>query len=242
MPGPRYLERPTADIADAEASIALPFGLTHTAVVRAINDIYAYLYALNRASRDYGYDRLEDGMRAADFSGFLSELAVRAMAKATDDEAAHPGLRPNRWKNGRPDLVPRGMYPGDAVQHGGEGIEVKASRYRSGWQGHNIERGQLMIIQFAIDVTTQPIYDRHPTVIERVMLAHLEEHDWSFSGRSETSRRTITASVKKSGAEKLRANSVYWLGRGSGNPVGTRKRPRVFAVKVAEGKEVRATE
>ena len=209
--------------------------------MRAINDIYAYLHALNRASRDYGYDRLEDVMRAADFSGFLSELTVRAVAKATDDEASSPGLRSNRWKNGRPDLVPRGLYPGDAAQHGDDGIEVKASRYRSGWQGHNIERGLLLIVQFAIDVTTQPVYDRFPTVIERVMVAHLDEGDWSFSGRSETSRRTITASVTASGATKLRSNSVYWLGRGIDDPVGTRQRPRAFPVGVAEGVEVRAT-
>jgi hypothetical protein len=239
---PNYLKRPTADIADADPGIAVPYGLTATAVVTAINDLYAYLHAINRASIDYGYDRLEDGMRAADFSGFLSELAVRAMARATDDEGASPGLRANRFKNGRPDLIPRGLYTGDAAQHGDEGIEVKASRYRAGWQGHNIERGQLMVVQFAIDVTTQPIYDRNPTTIERIMVAHLEEADWSYSGRSETSRRTITASVTKSGADKLRGASIYLLGRGAGDPVGTRKRPRAWSLTVAEGEEVRPSE
>jgi hypothetical protein len=33
--------------------------------------------------------------------------------------------------------------------------------------------------------------------------------DWSFSGRSASSRRTITASVTKSGYEKMSANWIY---------------------------------
>lgn len=39
--------------------------------------------------------------------------------------------------------------------------------------------------------------------------ALLERADWAFSGRSETSRRTITASVKKSGVLKMKANWIY---------------------------------
>jgi hypothetical protein len=40
MPPP-YLERPRADPADL-AVVPLPYGLTPTAVIAAINDIYAY--------------------------------------------------------------------------------------------------------------------------------------------------------------------------------------------------------
>jgi hypothetical protein len=39
--------------------------------------------------------------------------------------------------------------------------------------------------------------------------ARLDKEDWSFSGRSESSRRTITASVTKSGYEKMMANWIY---------------------------------
>lgn len=42
-----------------------------------------------------------------------------------------------------------------------------------------------------------------------VYAAKLETKDWSFSGRSATSRRTITASVTKSGVAKMKANWVY---------------------------------
>jgi hypothetical protein len=33
--------------------------------------------------------------------------------------------------------------------------------------------------------------------------------DWAFSGRSATSRRTITASVTQGGVQKMKANWVY---------------------------------
>ena len=40
--------------------------------------------------------------------------------------------------------------------------------------------------------------------------AQLEKEDWNFSGRSATSRRTITASVTRKGYEKMAAN---WISR-----------------------------
>lgn len=152
-------------------------------------------------------------MQPAGYSGLMSGLAVESMARETEREGAAPGLRANRRLNGRPDLVPRGAYPGDAVLRGEVGIEVKASRYARGWQGHNLEAGWLMVVQFAVDVLTEPVYDRSPTTIERVLVAELEEADWTFSGRSETSRRTITASINPLGYAKLAAGAVYVRGR-----------------------------
>ena len=37
----------------------------------------------------------------------------------------------------------------------------------------------------------------------------LEAEDWNFSGRSDTRRRTITASVNKNGLGKMKANWIY---------------------------------
>lgn len=218
---PRYLDRPTAGLADADSAVALPYGLTHTAVVAAVNDIYAYLHAMNSASIEYGYARLEELMQPAAFSGLLSGLAVESMARETEREGAHPGLRPNRRPNGRPDLVPRGHYPDDAILRGPEGIEVKASRAVRGWQGHNVEIGWLMVVQFSVDLTTQPVYERAPTAIERVMVARLVEADWSFSGRSPTSRRTPTASVGPTGYSKMMIGAAYERGRGAGDVAST---------------------
>ncbi len=213
MAVPRYLTRPTAANADADPTISLPYGLAAADVVDALNDIYAFLHALNSASVTYGYERLEELLLPAAFSGMMSELAVRAVARATDGRT--PGLVRNRYPGGRPDLVPRGIYAGDAVLRGADGIEVKASRYGRGWQGHNAEEGSIMVCQFSIDAGTLPVYDRAPTTFERVMVAQLVEADWTFSGRSPTSRRTPTASINNSGYEKLAAGTVYQRGRGT---------------------------
>ncbi len=43
----------------------------------------------------------------------------------------------------------------------------------------------------------------------KVVGAQLAKADWAFSGRSETSRRTITASVTRTGYEKMEANWLY---------------------------------
>lgn len=43
----------------------------------------------------------------------------------------------------------------------------------------------------------------------KVVGAELSASDWQFSGRSKTSRRTITASVKPSGFAKMEANWIY---------------------------------
>ena len=54
----------------------------------------------------------------------------------------------NRYHNGHPDLIPRDMFPDDAVQYTHEGIEVKGSRYARGWQVHNPEAIWLMVFSF----------------------------------------------------------------------------------------------
>ncbi|HXG69883.1 MAG TPA: hypothetical protein VNJ04_04635 [Gemmatimonadaceae bacterium] len=204
---PRYLERPEARADHVNPTLALPYGMAGAGVVAAVSDVYAYLHALNSASVEYGYGRLEDIMQPAGFSGLLSNVFVRAIAR--EFTSATPGLAVNQHGNGRPDLVPRAVYPNDYILHGDEGIEVKASRSRTSWQGHNIEPGWLMIVQFEIDITTAPTYDRAPTTISRVMLARLEVADWNFSGRSATSRRTPTASVNLSGRAKLEVGTIY---------------------------------
>ena len=48
-----------------------------------------------------------------------------------------------------------------------------------------------------------------PFRFDMVVGARLVEDDWQFSGRSATSRRTITASVARSGYDKMMANWLY---------------------------------
>jgi hypothetical protein len=204
---PFYLLRPIADAADLSPGMALPYGLATSHVITAINDIYSYLHAVNSAAALHGYPRLEDIIQPASFSGLLSELVCRAFVQAT--AAAMPGLVRNKFPNGRPDLVPRGVFVSDSILHGDEGVEVKVSRHQTSIQGHNVESGWIMVVWITADLVTLPTYDRSPTYIDRVAVAHLEETDWTFSGRSPTSRRTPTASINLAGRAKLTAATIY---------------------------------
>ena len=204
---PRYLDRPAANEQDANTALALPYGVTATAIVEAVNDVYTYLHALNNASVGQGYGRLEELIPPlASFSGFFSNIFAQAMARCTAN--AQPGLAVNQWPNGRPTLVPRGLYAGDAVQHGGQGIEVKASRSVGSYQGHNIAAGWLMVLHYALDDTTEPVYERNPMRVVSVMFAKFQVTDWGL-GQEATSQRPTTVSVRGSGLEKLNAGVVY---------------------------------
>lgn len=188
--------------------------MTAAGMVAALNDLYAYLSALNQASIMHGYDRLEDIMLPAGFSGLISELAVRMMAR--HNSTGVPGVARNMRPGGRPDLVPRATYDDDSVHRGEHGVEVKASTSTTSWQGHNRETGHILIIQLSVDRTTMPVYDRDPTRVERLLIAELTEDDWTFAGRAEGSRRTPTASINVRGRAKLTSGVVYERGRAAG--------------------------
>lgn len=117
----------------------------------------------------------------------------------------------NQFHNGHPDLIPKGAHINDSVQHAEDGIEIKASRYRQGWQGHNPENTWLLVFVFDSNRPTDKAKGLlpRPFRFQLVAGAALTKEDWTFSGRSETSRRTITASVTRSGYDKMMANWIY---------------------------------
>lgn len=149
--------------------------------------------------------RLESFLMPANFSSMVGEFMTAAIPKYC------PSLVKNRYHNGHPDMVPKGKFPDDSILHATEGIEIKASRHGSGWQGHNAENVWLMVFVFDANSardTAQGI-DPKPFRFVKVVGAQLEKKDWAFSGRSATSRRTITASVTRAGFEKMEANWIY---------------------------------
>jgi hypothetical protein len=141
----------------------------------------------------------------ANFSSMVGEFMAAAIPKYCKTVAK------NRYHNGHPDLLPKGHYTGNSILHGSEGIELKASRRASGWQGHNPEDVWLMVFVFDADGSRDEVQGIEPRPFRflKVLGAKLEKSDWQFSGRSSTSRRTITASVKRSGFEKMEANWIY---------------------------------
>ena len=183
----------------------LPYDLTGSHVQRVMESFVDFLGFLNQQLHSKGLPRLENFLMPANFSSIVGEFMNLSIPQYC------PGLVKNRYHNGHPDLIPAGMFPNDRVQYTGEGIEVKGSRHSGGWQGHNPEMVWLMVFHFDSN-TPNDVYKKigsKPFRFIAVYAAYLTKEDWNFSGRSATSRRTITASVNQHGVEKLRANWIY---------------------------------
>jgi len=185
-------------------SARLPYGLTTDHVRLAMEGFTSFLEVVNLALHAKKMDRLESILMPANFSSIVGEFVGAAIAKFC------PTLARNRYHNGHPDLVPSGAYPDNKIKLG-EGIEIKASRSLSGWQGHNAENTWLMVVCFESDRPEDRFESREPKPFQfRLVLgAKIEKSDWSFSPRSPTSRRTPTANVVKSGYDKMLENWIY---------------------------------
>lgn len=184
----------------------LPYGLTVKQVRLAMAEFLGFLSLINQQLGTRQIARLETILMQANFSSMVGEFVGAGIAKHC------PGLVKNGYHNGHPDLIPAGLFPEDAVQHADQGIEIKGSRYKKAWQGHNPEDTWLMVFVFECN---RPADDRRrlapmPFRFTQVLGARLlAKDDWKFSGRREGSRRTITASVTPSGYEKMAANWIY---------------------------------
>jgi len=183
----------------------LPYGLTTEHIRRAMNDCVDFLTIINSQLRRRRIQRLETILMPANFSSMVGEFMSAGIPKYCKT------LAKNHYHNGHPDLIPAGMFPRDMAQHAKEGIEIKGSRYLQGWQGHNPEDTWLMVFVFESNRPVDAAQGVAPKGFRflKVAGARLSRKDWLFSGRSETSRRTITASVTPSGYEKMIANWIY---------------------------------
>ena len=193
------------DLADLNPLAQLPYGCESKHVYQTMQDFIDFLGFINLQLYSRQIERLEMMLMPANFSSIVGEFMANRIPKYC------PSLARNQYHNGHPDLIPAGMFPQDAVQYTHEGIEIKASRYLSGWQGHNPENVWLMIFVFDCNRPNDTLrgFAPRPFKFLQVLGAQLDKEDWIFSGRSETSRRTITASVTRSGYEKLSGNWIY---------------------------------
>ena len=181
--------------------IALPYGLTVKEVEEAVAQTYRLFHGLNDFLLDNGFRLLEELLLGNSLSGIISEFLVKNIATASTS------LDANLKVGGHPDLLPKGHYSSNLVLKGDEGIEVKTSIRKGGWQGHNPEDCWLMVFRYAIG--EQDNDETVPLTFIEILCAKLVRSDWSFSGRKGTSRRTPTASITTSGVEKLRTNFFY---------------------------------
>lgn len=183
----------------------IPFGLQIAHIRQGMQEFIDFLGFVNASLNTKAIPRLEAFLMPANFSSMVGEFMNAAIPKYC------PTLVKNNYHNGHPDLIPAKMYPGDANQYGEQGIEIKGSRHTSGWQGHNAEACWLMVFVFDSNTPRDILTDlpARPFRFVKVVGAQLKRKDWNFSGRSKTSRRTITASVTRSGYDKMSSNWIY---------------------------------
>lgn len=186
----------------------LPYGVTPGEVRDAIKGFYDFYDDLNRFLMREDHGRLETVLRANNaLSDFIGNVATEELANSSD------ALIVNQKPDGFPDLLPveHDAYAAQdyEVHHGEHGIETKCSKSNGGWQAHNNEEAWFIVFRYERGDAEADINDMAPIRFTQILAANLNEDDWSHSGRSGDSRRTITSSIIASGMDKLRSNPIY---------------------------------
>ena len=75
------LDRPTLHPKGFNDGAALPYGVRVGEIKAALDDVYDFFYDVNRYLIEKGWDRLEETLMAASFSGMLSEMVVQGISK-----------------------------------------------------------------------------------------------------------------------------------------------------------------
>jgi len=198
-----YTETVSAD--GFNPKLELPYGLRGDHIRGAMDRFLEFLGFINQQLYSREMQRIETILMPANFSSIVGEFMGVMISRHCAT------LVKNRYHNGHPDLIPAGKFENDAVQYTHHGIEIKASRYSRGWQGHNPESVWLMVFVFDSNRPEDAVKNVPPKPFRfvEVVGAKLTKRDWNFSGRAGTSRRTITASVTESGYRKMMRNWIY---------------------------------
>lgn len=119
-------------------------------------------------------------------------------------------LTENRFHNGHPDLVLKGVYPQNSVKSGTDGVEIKTTRKRGGAVDTHGARDQWMcVFVYTVDTKTEPARDRAPMTFTEVYLGQVTTADFRKNPRGELGTRTAT--LHADGIQKLRKNWIYKL-------------------------------
>lgn len=168
-----------------------------------MRDVYDFFFDVNSMLLEKGLQRLDEMVRPAGLSGMLSDML-------TDSLASHArGLTVNLHHNGHPDLLVKGRYPGDAVEAGTDGVEIKVSRKGGGAVDAHAARDETMcVFTYLIDNSpAQSALDREPLTFQEIYIAQVLESDFRVNQRG--ARGTRTATLHREGLKKLRAGCLY---------------------------------
>ena len=120
------IRRNTVDLKKLNAKADLPFELRFKDFEIAMQDIYDFFFDVNTGLVAKSLERLDDMLRPAITSGLLSDMLTASLAKHSR------ALTENKYFNGHPDLIVKGIYPGNSVKAGTEGVEIKTTRKAGG--------------------------------------------------------------------------------------------------------------
>jgi hypothetical protein len=180
----------------------LPYELRINDFEIAMQDVYDLFFDVNSGLLDKGLERLDDFLRPAIMSGLISDLLTASIAKHAR------ALTMNAYFNGHPDLVLKGVYAGDRVKAGSEGVEIKTTRKSGGAVDTHGARDQWMaVFVYDVDAATEPARDRRAMTFTEVYLGKVEVADFRKNPRGELGTRTAT--LHREGILKLRQNWIY---------------------------------
>ena len=196
------ITRNIVDVAKFNHGLALPFELRWEDFQMAMQDVYDFFYDVNAHLTSRGLARLDDTLRPAIMSGVLSDMLTASLVRHSRT------LTENQYHNGHPDLLVQGIYPGNAVRAGTEGVEVKTTRKAGGAVDTHGPRNQwLCVFVYDVDVQSEPALDRQPMTFTEAYLGEVTTEDFRRNPRGELGTRTAT--LHKEGVQRFRESWVY---------------------------------
>lgn len=184
--------------------VILPYELRQQYFQMAMQDVYDFFFDVNAHLAGKGLQRLYDMLRPAIMSGVLSDMLTASLAKHSR------ALTENKYFNGHPDLLVQGLYAGNSVKAGVDGVEIKTTRKAGGAVDTHGAREQWMcVFVYDIDEESEPAAERRPMAFREIYLGHVTVEDFRRNPRGELGTRTAT--LHKDGIQKLRMSWVYRL-------------------------------
>lgn len=125
-------------------------------------------------------------------SGLISDMLTVSLAKHSRT------LTENKFHNGHPDLVVKGVYANDKVVAGEEGVEIKSTVNPGGSvDTHGARKQWFCVWVYRTDDTTEPAIDRLAMRFTEVYLAEVDLED--FRRNSRGALGTPTSSLNRQG-------------------------------------------
>ncbi len=192
----------TVELDKFNTNAIFPYELRPQDFQMAMQDVYDFLHDVNSFLGGKGLRRFEEMLAAAAMSGFLSAMLTASLGKHAR------GLTDNLFPNGHPDLIVHGIYPGNAVQSGVEGVEIKSTVKNTGAVDTHGGRNQWMcVFVYRVDKISEPINQRRGLEFTKVFLGQVTVDDFRRNERGDLGTRTST--LHKVGVRKLRENWIY---------------------------------